>query len=77
MLLNFSQSALLKLMKFLKSLKDGLMVVPIFMMIGRWSDPRLVSVFHSVLVMIDVEASDIYMLMLFVSLDGTLVGWFS
>lgn len=46
------------------------------MMIGRWSDPRLVIVFHSVLGMRDVDAREISG-DVFGPLDGTLVGVFS
>ena len=45
-------------------------------MIGRWSDPRQVLVFHSVLVTIDVDARDMSG-DVGCPFDGTLVGRFS
>ena len=44
----FSQSALRKLIKVRLSLVMGFISVTMFMMIGRWSDPRLVLVYQEV-----------------------------
>ena len=76
MVLNLFQLALLKLTNFLKSFLIGWMVVLILIIIGRWSEPRLVSVLHSTLFISDVEAIDMSGDVA-EPLDGTLVGVFS
>ena len=73
---NLFQSAFSKFMKFLKSHLIGLIFVLILIMMGRWSDPRLVEVLHSVLFMRDIEARDMSCDVA-VPLDGSLVGIFS